>query len=139
MNLFLGEYIFGDLRNWSIFTGISAGVLCASAIMLLVANLILKRHAQWQNVIFLLGLVMGAWSLLIAYGAYQQWNAMVQQTSPHGYAVTTMAFADIYHTGVSRCQGQCLLTLIAIVLLLLIAGWSAWTSRAPTMLKQARR
>lgn len=128
MNLSFGDFIFGDLRNWSIFTSLSAGVLCASAILLLVANLIRRRQAWWQNAVFLLGLAMGAWSLLVAYDAYHRWSAMVQQTPPHAYAVTSIAFAGSYHAGIARCQTQCVLILIAVILLLLIAGWSVWSS-----------
>lgn len=128
MNLLFGDFIFGDLRNWSILTGIGAGLLCVVALIFLLVGLLRRRRAWLQNIAFLLGLTVGAWSLFVAYSAYQQWVAMVQQTSPHAYAVTSIAFADAYRAGIARCQTQCLLVLIAIVLLLLITGWSAWSS-----------
>lgn len=137
MNLFLGDYIFGDLRNWSIFTSISAGLLFAGALVLLLVSLVRRRYAWWQNAAFLLGLAMGAWSLLVAYDAYQQWSAMVQQTPPHAYAVTSIAFADAYRAGIARCQIQCAVNLIAIILILLVACWSAWSSRRPRTVSQS--
>lgn len=107
-----------ELRTWAILTAVSAGLLLACAVILLLIDFIRKTTIRWQNGACVVGLVIAPWSFLVAQASYQQWFTIVDRRPAHGLIAYEHAFADTYSAALGSCQLQFALTAIVIVLLL---------------------
>lgn len=120
--MIIRDVIFPVLYSWAIITGWCAAFLIASAVALLLTNLVRYRNLGWWTTLFpLFALGVGIWSLVVAFNYYQQWLGITSHSPVHGLIAYEHAVDAIYRADIYRCQIQFAIT--ALLLVLLVAGW----------------